>query len=142
MTILNKVILIGRIASDLDLRYSQSGTAVCNFRLAVDRNFKNQQGEVETDFFPIITFRKLAETCAKHLGKGRLVAVEGRLQVRSYQAQDGGTRWITEVVADNVRFLDWPSDGQGGGGQAPAQGQGQQQGGAGYEQFDEEEVPF
>jgi len=64
------------------------------------------------DFFPIVTFKKLAEICARNLSKGRLVAVEGRLQTRSYQGQDGGTRWMTEVVADNVRFLDWPKEQQ------------------------------
>lgn len=124
---LNSVVLIGRLATDPELRYTQTGVAVTNFRLAVDRPFTNQQGERETDFFPIISFRRLAETVAHNLGKGRLVAVEGRLQARSYQAQDGGTRWITEVVADNVRFLDWPKDGQQGGGQAPGR-QGQQGG--------------
>src|SRR5690606_40591228 len=80
------------------------------FRIAVDRPFINQQGERETDFFPIVTWRKLAEVCVHNLSKGRLVAVEGRMQTRSYQGQDGSTRWMTEVVADNVRFLDWPKD--------------------------------
>lgn len=108
---LNRVILIGRLAVDPELRYTQSGVAVTNFRIAVDRAYTNQQGEREADFFPIVTWRKLAEVCAHNLTKGRLVAVEGRLQSRSYQAQDGSTRWITEVVADNVRFLDWPKDG-------------------------------
>lgn len=112
---LNRVILIGRLATDPELRYTQTGVPVTNFRIAVDRPFMNQQGERETDFFTVVTWRKLAEVCAHNLGKGRLVAVEGRLQTRSYQAQDGGTRWITEVVADNVRFLDWPKDGQPGG---------------------------
>src|SRR5690606_6277537 len=88
------------------------GVAVTTFRVAVDRPFTNQQGERETDFFPVVTWRKLAETCARNLSKGRLVAVEGRLQTRSYQGQDGGTRWVTEVVADNVRFLDWPREQQ------------------------------
>src|SRR5690606_10680534 len=112
---LNRAILIGRVAVDPRLSYTQSGVAVTTFRIAVDRPFKHQQGERETDFFTVVTWRKLAETCAHNLSKGRLVAVEGRLQTRSYQAQDGGTRWITEVVAENVRFLDWPKDGQPGG---------------------------
>lgn len=110
---LNRVILIGRLTADPELRYTQQGHAVTTFRIAVVRPFKNQQGERETDFFPIQTWRKLAEVCAHNLGKGRLVAVEGRLQSRSYQAQDGSTRWVTEVVADNVRFLDWPKDDDG-----------------------------
>ncbi len=137
MHLLNRVILIGRLATDPELRYTQAGHAVTNFRLAVDRSFTNQQGEREADFFPIVTWRKTAEACAHNLQKGRLVAVEGRLQARSYQAADGGTRWITEVVADNVRFLDWPKDQQQGGGQAP--------GGEGYsggEWDDEGSVPF
>ena len=106
--VLNRAILIGRLAVDPRLSYTQNGVAVTTFRIAVDRPFKNQQGERETDFFTVVTWRKLAEVCAHNLGKGRLVAVEGRLQTRSYQAQDGGTRWITEVVAENVQFLDRP----------------------------------
>jgi len=108
--LLNRVILIGRLAVDPELRYTQQGVPVTNFRIAVDRPFTNQQGEREVDFFPVVTWRKLAEVCAHNLTKGRLVAVEGRLQSRSYQGQDGTTRWVTEIVADNVRFLDWPKD--------------------------------
>ena len=104
---LNRVILIGRLVADPELRYTQSGTAVTNFRLAVDRSFTNQSGERETDFIPIVVWDKQAETCANYLNKGRLVAVDGRLQVRSYDAQDGSRRWVTEVVAQDVRFLDW-----------------------------------
>ncbi|MDN5348403.1 MAG: single-strand DNA-binding protein [Clostridia bacterium] len=112
---LNKVILIGRLVRDPELRYTPSGVAMTSFTLAVDRNFVNQQGERGTDFIRITTWRKLAETCATHLGKGRLVAVEGRLQVRSYEGQDGQRRQATDVVADDVRFLDWPKGGQGSG---------------------------
>lgn len=130
---LNRVILIGRLATDPELRYTQTGVPVTNFRIAVDRPFMNQQGERETDFFTVVTWRKLAEVCAHNLGKGRLVAVEGRLQTRSYQAQDGGTRWITEVVADNVRFLDWPKDG-------PSEGTGPEA--DPFPGFEEDEVPF
>ena len=104
---LNRVILIGRLTADPELRYTQSGTAVANFRLAVDRPFTNQSGERETDFIPIVVWDKQAETCANYLNKGRLVAVDGRMQVRSYDAQDGSRRWVTEVVAQDVRFLDW-----------------------------------
>ncbi|NLV91417.1 MAG: single-stranded DNA-binding protein [Firmicutes bacterium] len=103
---LNKAILIGRLTADPELRYTQSGTAVANFRLAVDRPFTNQAGEREADFIPIVVWDKQAETCANYLSKGRLVAVEGRIQVRSYEAQDGTRRWVTEVVANDVRFLD------------------------------------
>lgn len=110
--VLNRAILIGRLAVDPQLSYTKNGVAVTTFRIAVDRAYTNQQGERETDFFPIVTWRKLAEVCAHNLDKGRLVAVEGRLQTRSYAAQDGSTRWVTEVVADDVRFLDWPKEGQ------------------------------
>ena len=108
---LNRAILIGRLTADPDLRYTPQGVAVTTFRIAVDRPFANQQGERETDFFPIVTWRRLAETCAHNLNKGRLVAVEGRLQNRQYTRQDGSKGWVTEVIADNVRFLDWPKDG-------------------------------
>ena len=109
---LNRVILIGRLTADPELRYTPQGVAVTTFRVAVDRSYANQQGERETDFFPVVTWRKLAEVCAHNLSKGRLVAVEGRVQNRSYTARDGSRRWVTEVVADNVRFLDWPKEQQ------------------------------
>jgi single-strand DNA-binding protein len=83
---------------------------VAQFTLAVDRPFLNQAGEREADFIPIVAWQRLAETCANHLHKGRLVAVEGRLQIRSYEAQDGQRRRVAEVVAGNVQFLDRASD--------------------------------
>src|SRR5690606_8798659 len=104
--VLNRVVLIGRLTDDPTLRYTQQGHAVTTFRIAVGRPFANQQGEWETDFFTIVTWRKLAESCANNLIKGRLVAVDGRLQNRQYTRQDGSKGWVTEVVADNVRFLD------------------------------------
>lgn len=103
---LNKVVLIGRLTAEPELRYTQSGTAVCTFRLAVDRPFTNQKGEREADFIPIVVWDKVAENCGNYLSKGRLVAIDGRIQIRSYDAQDGTKRWITEVVANDVRFLD------------------------------------
>ncbi len=99
---LNRVILIGRLTRDPELRYTPKGTAVATFTTAVDRKFNRN----EADFIPVVTWNKLAELCANYLGKGRLVAVEGRLQVRSYETQEGQRRWVTEVVADEVRFLD------------------------------------
>lgn len=103
---LNNVVLIGRLTKDPELRYTPAGVAVASFTLAVDRSFTNQQGEREADFIPIVVWRKQAENCANYIGKGRLVAVEGRIQVRTYDANDGQRRWVTEVVAENVRFLD------------------------------------
>jgi single-strand DNA-binding protein len=110
---LNRIILIGRLVADPTLRYTQSGIAVTTFTLAVDRAFANQQGEREADFIDIVVWRRLAETCANHLFKGRLVAVEGRLQIRSYDDQNGIRRKAAEIIADNVRFLDRASDGGG-----------------------------
>lgn len=114
---LNKVILIGRLTRDPEVRYTQSGKAVTSFDIAVDRpKFGDTQ---ETDFIPIVTWGKLAETCGNFLNKGRLVAVDGRLQIRSYETQDGQKRRVAEVVSDGVRFLD---RGKEQSGNAPAQG--------------------
>ena len=103
---LNKVILIGRLVRDQEVRYTQAGKAVTTFDIAVDRNHTDAQGNRETDFVPIVTWGKLAETCGNYLSKGRLVAVDGRLQIRSYETQEGQKRRVTEVVAEGVRFLD------------------------------------
>ncbi|MEG6617620.1 single-stranded DNA-binding protein [Peptococcaceae bacterium 1198_IL3148] len=103
---LNKVILIGRLTRDPEPRYTTSGVAVTRFTLAVDRQFSNSQGEREADFIDIVTWRKIAENCANHLGKGYLVAIEGHLQIRSYDDNQGIRRKAAEIVADNVRFLD------------------------------------
>ncbi|MGP3788477.1 single-stranded DNA-binding protein [Paenibacillus sp. 1A_MP2] len=103
---LNRVVLIGRLTRDPDLRYTPSGTAVTQFTLAVDRPFTSQLGEKEADFIPIVTWRQLAETCANYLRKGRLAAVEGRIQVRNYENNEGKRVYVTEVIADNVRFLE------------------------------------
>lgn len=103
---LNRSILIGRLTKDPELRYTPAGVAVANFFLAVDRPFTNAEGEREADFIPITTWRELAETCANYLRKGRMIAVEGRIQTRNYENDEGKRIYVTEVVADNVRFLD------------------------------------
>lgn len=103
---LNRVILIGRLTRDPELRYTPSGIAVAQFTLAVDRPFTNQQGNREADFINIVVWRKQAENCANYLRKGRLVAVEGRIQTRNYENNEGRRVYVTEVVADNVRFLE------------------------------------
>ncbi len=103
---LNRVILIGRLTRDPELRVTPgAGVPVTSFTLAVDRPFANADGQREADFIDCTAWRKLAETIAQHLAKGRLVAVEGRLQVRSYTAQDGTRRRAAEVICDDVRFL-------------------------------------
>lgn len=107
---LNKIVLIGRLVRDPELRHTPNGTATAGFTLAVDRDFTDRQGQRQADFIDIVTWGKLAEVCAKNLGKGRLVAVDGRLQIRSYEDNQGVRRKAAEVVADNVRFLDWPKD--------------------------------
>lgn len=103
---LNRIVLIGRLTRDPELRYTQNGVAVASFTLAVNRNYKNAQGEQEADFIDIVVWRGQAEVCANHLSKGRLVAVEGRLQIRSYETPDGQRRKVAEVVAEAVRFLE------------------------------------
>lgn len=111
---MNKIFLIGRLTKDPELRYTPSGAAVASFTLAVDRRFTSQSGEKEADFINIVVWNKAAENCAKYLTKGRQTAVEGRLQIRSYDGNDGQKRWVTEVIADNVEFLS-TGQGQGGG---------------------------
>lgn len=103
---LNRVILIGRLTKDPELRYTPNGVAVASFTLAVNRSRPNQQGEREADFIPVVVWQKQAENCANYIGKGSLIAVDGRIQVRTYDAKDGQRRWVTEIVAENVRFLD------------------------------------
>jgi single-strand DNA-binding protein len=107
MSSLNRVVLIGRLTKDPDLRYtSVNGVAVATFTLAVNRKFAGQGKQREADFIPIVVWKAAAENCAKYLGKGSLVAVEGRLQIRSYEDRDQQRRTIAEVVAENVQFLD------------------------------------
>jgi single-strand DNA-binding protein len=103
---MNRVCLCGRLVRDPELRYTTNGAAVAKFTLAVDRGYTNKQGEKETDFIFISVWRGLAENVAKYTRKGSLVALEGRLQVSSYQNSEGRTVWTTEVVADSVKFLD------------------------------------
>ncbi|MFE4569981.1 single-stranded DNA-binding protein [Paenibacillus chitinolyticus] len=109
---LNRTILIGRLTSDPSLRYTPQGVAVATFTLAVDRPFQRQGQEKEADFIPVVTWRQLAENCANYLRKGRLAAAEGRLQVRSYDNSEGRKVYVTEVIADNVRFLESAGGGQ------------------------------
>jgi single-strand DNA-binding protein len=102
---LNKAVLIGRLTKDPAVRYLQNGVAVASFTLAVDRTFKNKDGEKEADFIPVVVWRKTAELCEKYLSKGSMAAVAGRIQTRSYTAQDGTMRYVTEIVADEVQFI-------------------------------------
>jgi single-strand DNA-binding protein len=104
--LLNRIVLIGRLTRDPELRYTSNGTPVCNFTLAVERNYTNRDGDRDVDFINIVTWRGLAENCARHLGKGRLVGVDGSLQIR--KSENNNRTYINpEVNADNVRFLDF-----------------------------------
>jgi single-strand DNA-binding protein len=110
----NKVILIGRMCTDPELKYTPSGVAVANFRIAVDRPYKNAQGEKDTDFIDIVAWRQSAEFVNKYISKGRLIMVEGALQVRQWETPDGQKRRSAEVVAENLRALDRPREREDG----------------------------
>lgn len=103
---INRVVLVGRLTKDPDLRYTPSGVAVARFTLAVNRTFSNAQGEREADFINCTVWRKQAENTANFLKKGSLAGVEGRIQTGSYEGQDGKRVYTTEVVADSVQFLE------------------------------------
>ena len=101
---LNRIVIIGRLTRDPELKATSNGTPVATFTVAVDRNFTNARNEKETDFIPVVVWRAQAESCGRYLSKGKMVAVDGRLQIRTYE-KDGSKRTVAEVVADNVRFL-------------------------------------
>lgn len=107
---MNKVLLLGRLAKEPELRYTQSGTAVVNFTLAVNRRFANQNGEREADFIDCVAWQKAAEFVANYFHKGQMMALEGRLQVSSYE-KDGKRQWKTDVVAEQIDFAGSKSDG-------------------------------
>lgn len=103
---MNKVFLLGRLTKDPEVRYTTSGKIVAQFTIAVDRPYTNAEGQKEADFFPIVIWGKSAETAGNSLTKGQRVLVEGRVQIRSYDAKDGAKRWITEVIADRFEFIE------------------------------------
>lgn len=109
---MNRVVLVGRLTKDPDLRYTPSGVAVASFTLAVNRTFANQQGEREADFINCVVWRRAAENVANFLKKGSLAGVDGRLQTRNYEGQDGRRVYVTEVVAESVQFLEPRSQSQ------------------------------
>lgn len=129
----NKVILIGRLTRDLEMRYTPGGVAVARFTLAVDRR-KLKDREKESDFIDIIVWQKLAELCQRYIGKGRMVAVEGRLQIRSYDDNQGIRRKAAEVIAENVRFLDKAKGDNGHNGEEHGYGN--------ESTYSEEDIPF
>ena len=127
---LNKIIIMGRLTRDPELRHTQSGTAVASFSLAVDRDFKDKTtGEKSTDFIDVVAWRNSAEFVSRYFTKGRMAVVEGRLQIRPWQDRDGNKRRSAEVVADNVYFGDSKRDAEAGGYAAPSGGFGAPAGG-------------
>ncbi|MBC1417939.1 single-stranded DNA-binding protein [Listeria fleischmannii] len=112
---MNRVILVGRLTKDPELRYTPAGVAIATFTLAVNRTFTNQQGEREADFINCVVWRKPAENVANFLKKGSLAGVDGRVQTRNYEGQDGKRVYVTEVVAESVQFLE-PRNANSGGG--------------------------
>lgn len=130
---LNKIILMGRLTKDPELRHTTSGIAVASFSIAVDRDFKNKEtGEKETDFIDIVAWRNTAEFVSKYFSKGRMAVVEGRLQIRPWTDRDGNKRRSAEVVADNVYFGDSKRDSDGGGYQQQGYGDYGSSYGSGY----------
>jgi single-strand DNA-binding protein len=132
---MNKVVLIGRATKDPELKFTPgTGTAVCTLTMAVDRR-TSKEGQREADFIPVVIWGKQAENTATYVAKGKMLGVSGRIQTRSYDAKDGTKRYITEVVAEEVQFIEW------------AQQKGQQQSNAGYSEDitpidDDGEIPF
>ena len=118
---MNKAILIGRLTRDPELRYTSSGRAVCQFSIAINRTYTNQQGQRETDFINCVVWDKQAENLAKYVNKGRLVAVDGRIQTRNYDNNEGKKVYVTEVLANSIQFLESKNSAQGNdiGGQNP-----------------------
>jgi len=144
---MNKAILIGNLTRDPETMTTSSGITKCNFTVACQRRFANAQGVREADFIPVVCWRQTAELCSRYLSKGRKVAVEGTIQVRSYDAQDGTKRYVTEVVADNVEFLSSREEGgQRAGGYsapaAPAPAPRQSAPAGDFMEVDDDELPF
>ena len=134
---MNKAILIGNLAQDPEYRVTPNGTAVCRFTLAVQRRYADASGTRQADFLNVVAWRQLAELCGRYLAKGRKAAVMGEIQTRSYDAQDGTKRYITEIIADEVQFLSPANAGQHNGQNAapppPPPG---------FEAVDDDEMPF
>lgn len=129
---MNHVLLIGRLATEPESRTTQSGILQCSFRLAVPRAYKNAQGEREADFINIFVWRGAAEICKKYMHKGMKIAVSGTLQTRSYQAQDGSKRYVTEVIASEFEFCENRREAE------PADEQPQTD----FKEVDDDELPF
>jgi single-strand DNA-binding protein len=147
---MNKAILIGNLTRDPELRTTSGGVSVCTFTLAVNRRFTNQNGVREADFINIVTWRQTAELCARYLTKGRKCGVVGIIQSRTYDAQDGTKRYVTEVVADEVEFIgsasgtaqERPSDAPPPPLSEPSPSGYSGQSASGFSDIDDDELPF
>lgn len=148
---MNKVLLIGRLSKDPELRYTQGGTAVANFTLAVNRRFTNQSGEREADFINCVAWSKTAEFVANYFKKGQQMAMEGRIQVSTYDGNDGQKKWKTDVIAEQIEFVGSKSNGSndnkagnnGGANTGSGSGYSDPQLGLGEEiVFDDDDLPF
>ena len=133
---INNTVLTGRLTKDPELRYTGNGTAVVQFNLAVDRAYTNAQGERETDFIRVVAWKKQAETIANHVKKGSLVGIEGRIQTRTYDDNDGKRVYITEVVSDKFTFLESKSSNNQNNQQSNNYSQNSNQGNYGNDPFD------
>lgn len=157
---LNNVVLIGRLTKDPELRYTQGGTAITRFALAVDKNLSREKrqefeakGQPTADFINITVWGRMAENSANYLAKGRLVAVNGRIQTSTYKDDQGNTRWYTDVVAREVEFLEWGDDNRGQSQGFDSQGSSPQQSSSqgssndfsgieGFDSVDDDNIPF
>ncbi len=140
---MNKIMLIGHLTKDPVLRYTQSGTAVASFTLGVNRRFSNQNGEREADFIGCVAWQKTAEFVSQYFRKGQPMALEGRLQVRSYEDNDRQRRWVTEVIAEQIEFVGSKGGSTGGSNQSNSGTDTSYQLGLGEEiQFDDNDLPF
>lgn len=144
---LNRIVIMGRLTRDPELRQTQSGVSVTSFTLAVDRDFKNRDsGEKSTDFIDVVAWRQTAEFVCKYFAKGRMAVAEGRLQIRDWKDREGNSRRSAEVVADNIYFGDSKRDGAASGGDygAPAYGTPPPGGGSGFAEIDDQDgdLPF
>ena len=132
---MNKAVIVGRLTKSPELRYTPTNIASVAFTIAVNRNYKNANGEYDADFIPVVAWRGLAETLSKHLKKGARVAISGRIQTRSYDGNDGQKRYVTEVIADGATIIDWGSDTGTPDGETTAAP-------AGFTPVDDDDVPF
>ena len=132
---MNRVILIGNLCADPEAHTTQGGVSCSRFKVAVRRKFKNADGNYDADFLPVIAWRQTADFCNSYLTKGRRVAVEGSVQTRSYSAQDGSKRYVTEIIADSVEALDRAAEGR-------TEGEKPEEGPEDFQEVEDDDLPF